>query len=365
MSNSSSSNTSTKAQQKNGKNVTAVRSIDELLSLSEDALRELALKGATTLLIANLEKRPEAIELPGGWKTHIVAPKQPGSTRYVFILVPNTPETREDWTKGQVSLATAAGLRENEAIAWVNSRVPMKHKVLDKLRHFLRNDTLLKGFKSWRFEKSEATREKMLQDLELTRYDVGTLNTIGELIADIEQAIRPKNKLASQLAGVKTVEQARKEEASAKAVKGKTPKGTKPNPPKNPQAPTPEQAAGAEGQPKKKKKRKKKRSATVVDGVTVRPASDSELAMHNAAAAHGEESDADPQGDAVAETVASSSAIETQPNTPQEIQAAPSVDDEELAYYLHAAVERKDAASSELVGDESDHANNAVVAPNA
>lgn len=118
-----------------------------LEAMSQAELDALAKEGNTTLFDGTLTSSYVVPKMQGGYKAMITGAREGAeSFRGRVILVPVDSRARVIWTEGQTKLAMNAGLTEAQAKAWVVSRVPCKHVVLEKLATVMKNPDLVASY---------------------------------------------------------------------------------------------------------------------------------------------------------------------------------------------------------------------------
>lgn len=116
--------------------------IAELALKTGQELDTLAETGHTVLIDNAIWKSDLTLpELPGGWKAEYVGDMEDGGRGRV-ILLPNHPQARSRWLRGQTLVGEKAGLSHEQAVIWANSKIPHKHDVLETLAAAMKDPSL-------------------------------------------------------------------------------------------------------------------------------------------------------------------------------------------------------------------------------
>lgn len=151
---------SMKAQLRNGFPKTVSNLIENLKTMGEDDLDQLAEAGDIDL-IHNVPFRPglELPTLPGGWCA-IYTGKQYDGAEGTIILLPKAPWTRKLWNRGQIKKAIEAGMSEFQAALFMASRIKFKMEMMKTVAVVVNSERLIEVYRSWRhtFTKDENMR---------------------------------------------------------------------------------------------------------------------------------------------------------------------------------------------------------------
>lgn len=115
---------------------TAQNATDALAALAEITCDELDRRGEAgeTILLQPyiFDSKIKLPKLQGGWAAAYCGRFMEGIEGAIY-LVPIHKWTRTLWEKGQIKNGVKAGLSEQHAIAWINSKIRYKHRLLERL----------------------------------------------------------------------------------------------------------------------------------------------------------------------------------------------------------------------------------------
>lgn len=109
----------------------------------------LAGAGKTVLVTGYMADDFVVPEMQNGWRLRLLTA---GQERYCrqLIIQPGSPRSKEIWKKGQIQLATEAGLNPIQAEVWAGSRLPRRHELLKQLGVVLADSHLITAYLNYK-----------------------------------------------------------------------------------------------------------------------------------------------------------------------------------------------------------------------
>jgi hypothetical protein len=177
--------------------------IAALSVLTQEQLDAIALKGETILLCEVMATNQVPPRLQGDWAARVVDLRvDTGEGK--LVLLPTTPRAREIWRDGQAHLGIKAGLTEEHAMCWAESRTPRKHAVLKHLAKVMYNERIKTAYGHFKREFEQSDIQNWMQTWGITdKISVKQRITMIEMIKEFDAYVRcNKGGLSKGLQGI-------------------------------------------------------------------------------------------------------------------------------------------------------------------